>query len=152
MKLKPSISSRSGTGATVSQALTAKMAVILDNYPEERLSEWQSKKVQMAVMGEIWKYQPGTVPQFQNSYGEKGVAYFTCGNEKSKVMAGGDYFTDKGREGRGPKSRSGKEHCQNSQSRYLKLPRNPERKTNDTGMMSDFKQESTQGNNLCLEQ
>lgn len=84
--VKPTTSSQGSAGGTFSQPLTTvKMAIVLDKYPEERLSEMQSKKIQMAVMEEIWKCEPGAAPQFRNSYVEKGVAYFTCGNDKSRI-------------------------------------------------------------------
>jgi hypothetical protein len=73
------------TGDTYSQDLTAlKMAVVLEGFPENKLTEEQSKKIQQAVLGEVWKCDPGTGPQFKNSYVEKVVVYITCAKEKAR--------------------------------------------------------------------
>lgn len=60
VKVKPcTFSNQHTTQATISQALTAtKIAMVLNNYPEERLSEKQSKTLKIA--GEIWKCKPPT--------------------------------------------------------------------------------------------
>jgi hypothetical protein len=57
----PSTSTQGVTGDTYSQALTAlKMEVVLEGFPEKKMTEEQSKKIQQAVLGEVWKCDPGT--------------------------------------------------------------------------------------------
>jgi hypothetical protein len=51
------------------------MAVVLEEFPENKLTEEQSKKVQMAVLGDVWKCDPWTGPQFRNSYSVKDVVH-----------------------------------------------------------------------------
>jgi hypothetical protein len=60
------------------------MAVVLEEYPENKLTEEQSKEVQQAVLGEVWKCTPETGPQFKNSCANKVVAHITCANEKAR--------------------------------------------------------------------
>jgi hypothetical protein len=68
------------------------MAVVLKGFPENKLTEEQSKKIQQAVLGEVWKCDPGTGPQFKNSYAQKGVEYIsiTCEKHEGKVMFVGE--------------------------------------------------------------
>jgi hypothetical protein len=71
------------TGDTYSPALTTpKIAVVMEGFLENKLIEKQSKKIQQAVLGEIWKCDKGTGPLFKNSYAEKGEVYITCANKK----------------------------------------------------------------------
>lgn len=80
---RPSTSEK--TGGSYSEALTAlKMAITGKNYPEDKLTEEQSVRIQRAILGEIFKFTGGSGPQFKNSYFEKGVLFITCVNERAR--------------------------------------------------------------------
>lgn len=74
------------TGVTYKQTLSAvKMAITLETYPETRLSEEQSKKIQLALTREIWRSPAGEGPQIINSYAQGGVLFMTCANSSSRT-------------------------------------------------------------------
>lgn len=86
LEAKPGTSTQERAGETFSQALSPmKMAVVLEKYPDERLTEEQSKQVQQAILELVYKSEPGTGPRFKNGYAEKGVVYITCANEAAKL-------------------------------------------------------------------
>ncbi|KAL1447091.1 hypothetical protein WDU94_000568, partial [Cyamophila willieti] len=70
---------------TYSQAMTQlKMAIVLESYPEEKLSDVMLKSIKTSVTKEIFKANPGELPRFTNYHGEKGILYITCADEASR--------------------------------------------------------------------
>lgn len=71
--------------ASYSQAVTQlKMAVVLEAYPDAKLSDEMMKSLKTSLTKEIFKSKPEESPKFTNYYGEKGVLYITCADEASR--------------------------------------------------------------------
>lgn len=80
-----SIPGPSGVSQTFSQALTStKMAIVLEKFPDERLSEETTSQIRTTLTREVFKTSPGCAPKFTNNYAERGVLYITCANNESR--------------------------------------------------------------------
>jgi hypothetical protein len=73
------------------------MTVVLKGFPENKLTEEQSKKIQQAVLGIVWKCNPGQAPKFKNSHAEEGALYIICA-EKARSCRRGSLMCSLGRE------------------------------------------------------
>lgn len=73
--------------ATTSYSLavhTTKMAVVMDQHPEQQLSQEQCDNILCSIQEEAFNASPGEGPSCSGCYAEKGVIYILCNDKKSQ--------------------------------------------------------------------
>uniref|UniRef100_A0A1B6F754 DUF4780 domain-containing protein n=1 Tax=Cuerna arida TaxID=1464854 RepID=A0A1B6F754_9HEMI len=73
-----------GSGETFKQALTTiKIAVVPENYPDNKLTEEQAEQIQTALIGAIETLEDGDCAQLSGSYVERGAVILSCMTKKT---------------------------------------------------------------------
>ncbi|RZF43499.1 hypothetical protein LSTR_LSTR005235 [Laodelphax striatellus] len=91
----PTKNARSGThkghddqtvnpGTSSKSVSATKMAIVLEGYPEAKLSAEQGEVIENAIMDELQSLEDGCTPSFAGTYMDKGALIISCTNDATK--------------------------------------------------------------------
>lgn len=71
-------------GVSYRDITAIKMAIVLDGYPEAKLTAEQGEAIEETIMDELQPLEDGSAPHFSGTYMEKGALIIACTNDETK--------------------------------------------------------------------